>query len=121
MASSCTRGGSGWTLGNISSQKSGDTLAQAAQEGGGVSVPGDVQVTCGCGTEGRGYEGMGEMHWRLDQMTLEVFSNLNDLINLFSPRLRPASKTLLSLSGFWPRSLWPAVIEACPQLLCLLA
>ena len=35
-------------------KKSGKTLAQAAQGGGGVTVPGDVQETCGCGTEGHG-------------------------------------------------------------------
>ena len=31
-----------------------EALAQAAQGGGGVTIPGVVQETCGCGTEGRG-------------------------------------------------------------------
>ena len=43
MASSCTRGGSGWTLGKISSSKSGEILEQAAQGGGGVAIPGGIQ------------------------------------------------------------------------------
>jgi len=29
-------------------------VAQAAQGGGGVTVPGGVEEPCGCGTEGRG-------------------------------------------------------------------
>ena len=43
IASSCVRGGSGWILGNIHSQ-SEEAVAQAAQGGGGVTVPGGVQV-----------------------------------------------------------------------------
>ena len=31
-------------------RKSGQALAQAAQGGGGVAVPGGVQETCRCGT-----------------------------------------------------------------------
>jgi len=31
-------------------------VAQAAQGGGGVIVPGSVQEPCGCGTEGRALE-----------------------------------------------------------------
>jgi len=30
----------GWILGKISSQRSGEAVAQAAQEGGGITVPG---------------------------------------------------------------------------------
>ena len=40
---------SGWIPGF---SKSGEAVAQAAQGGGGVTVPGDVQEPCGCGTEG---------------------------------------------------------------------
>ena len=40
MASSCTRGGSGWRLGKVYSQKEWSALKQAAQGGGGVTVPG---------------------------------------------------------------------------------
>ena len=49
MASSCAQGGTGWMLGKVS----GDALAQAAQGGDGVTIPGGVQELCGCGTEGR--------------------------------------------------------------------
>ena len=34
--------------------KSGEAVAQAAQGGGGVTVPGGVPEPCGCGTEGHG-------------------------------------------------------------------
>ena len=54
MALSCARGGSGWILGKNYSQKSGEALAQTAQGGGGVTVPGGVQEKGGCGTGGRG-------------------------------------------------------------------
>ena len=54
MASSCTRRGSGWILGKISSPKSGDALEQAAQGGGRVTVPGSVQETFNRCTKGHG-------------------------------------------------------------------
>jgi len=44
---------SGWILGKTS-QKSSKAVAQAAQGGGGVTVPGGVPEPCGCGTEGHG-------------------------------------------------------------------
>ena len=50
MALSCTRGGSGWVLGKNTLK----ALVQAAQGGGGVTVPAGIQEKCGCGTEGRG-------------------------------------------------------------------
>ena len=53
MALSYTRGGSGWILGKILRKKD-EALAQAAQGGGGVTVPGGVQEPWRCGTEGRG-------------------------------------------------------------------
>ena len=34
----------------VGSQAPGQTLAQAAQGGGGVPIPGGVQKTCRCGT-----------------------------------------------------------------------
>jgi len=58
MASSCIRGGLDWILGKISLLKSGQTLDQAAQGGGGVIIPGGVQKTCRCGTAGHGLAGM---------------------------------------------------------------
>ena len=42
MDLSCTRGGSGWILRKILLRKSGQALAQAAQGGGGVTIPGGV-------------------------------------------------------------------------------
>ena len=53
MASICTRGGSGGILGKNSSPKE-QSLAQAAQGGGGVTVPGGVQELWGCGTDEHG-------------------------------------------------------------------
>ena len=42
--------------------KSGEAMAQAAQGGGGVTVPGGVPEPCGCGTEdvvsGHGGDGL---------------------------------------------------------------
>ena len=54
MTLGCSRGDSGWMIGNISSQRSSEAVAQAAQGGGGVTVPGGVPEPCGCGTEGHG-------------------------------------------------------------------
>jgi len=51
MALRCTRGGSGWSAGNVSSQKEGAAVAQTAQGGGEITVPGGVEEPCGCGTE----------------------------------------------------------------------
>ena len=43
-------------------RRSGAAVAQAAQEGGGVTVPGGVPELCGCGTEdvvsGHGEDGL---------------------------------------------------------------
>ena len=54
MASSCARGGSGWTLGNTTSLKGGQALEWAAQRGGGVTNPGGVQGMLGRCVEGHG-------------------------------------------------------------------
>ena len=51
MARSCSREGSGWILENIIFRKNGEVLAQAAQGGGGVTVPAGFQELCRCGTE----------------------------------------------------------------------
>ena len=53
MALSCAGGYSGWILGRNSSQ-SNNAVAQAAQGGGAVTIPGGVQELWRCGTEGRG-------------------------------------------------------------------
>ena len=41
-------------------RKSGEALEQAAQGGGGVTVPGGVQERWRCGTEGHELVGMGD-------------------------------------------------------------
>ena len=53
-------------------------LAQAAQGGGEVTVPGGVHEPWGCGTEGRGQQALVGVRGRLDYMILEVFSNLSN-------------------------------------------
>lgn len=50
MASSRAEGGAGWILRKTSSMKSSQALAQAALGRDGVTIPGSVQNTCGCGT-----------------------------------------------------------------------
>jgi len=54
MASSCTREGSGWTLGNTSSLKGWSGTGTFCQGGGGVTNPGGVQGTFGHCVEGHG-------------------------------------------------------------------
>jgi len=56
MALSCARGGSGWVCGKFLLRKSANALAQAAQGGGGVTVPGGVQAKGRRVTEGHGLE-----------------------------------------------------------------
>jgi len=58
----------------------GQALAQAAQGGGGVPIPGGVQKACGCGTWGHGLAGVVGLGGWLDSMISEVFSNLNDSV-----------------------------------------
>jgi len=58
----------------------GQAVAQAAQRGGGATVPEGVQETWRCGTEGRGLVGLVGMCWWLDLMILMVFSNLSNYI-----------------------------------------
>ena len=77
-------------------RRSGNALAQAAQGGGGVTVPGGVQETWRYGAEGRGLVGMVVMGWQLDQMILDVFSNLNYSLILWFCFLGPSSSLLLS-------------------------
>ena len=51
-------------------------LKQVVQRGGGVTVPGGVQETFRCCTEGHGL--VGTIAGQLDWMIFEVFSNLGD-------------------------------------------
>ena len=57
MAFSCTRGGLAWILEKIIIRKSDEMLEQAAQGGGGVTIPG-FQEKGRRGTEGHGLVGM---------------------------------------------------------------
>ena len=63
-------------------RKSGSALAQAAQGGGRVTIPGGVPEPWRCGTEGHGqwvwWDGLG-----LDLGTLEIISNLSDSMILW--------------------------------------
>jgi len=77
MASSCTRGDSGWLLEILLLCKSGQALKQVAQEGGGVTNPGIVQETFRCCTKGHGLVRNGG-GWRVGLDDLEVFSNRGD-------------------------------------------
>ena len=52
MALRHDRRGLGWILGIV--RKSSEAVAQAAQGGGAVTIPGGVQEPHGCGTERRG-------------------------------------------------------------------
>ena len=56
-------------------RKSDEAVTQAAQGSGGVTVPGGVQETCGCGTEGH------DQWARCDGLVL----GLSDLKDLFQP------------------------------------
>ena len=75
MASSCTSGGSGWILEIFLLRKGGAAVAQAAQGGGEVTIPGGVPEPCGCGTEGRGQWAGGD----------GLVVGLGDLRGLFQP------------------------------------
>jgi len=57
------RGGSGWILGNISSQKQRPCAGTAARGGDGVTVPGGVPEPWRCATEGCGHGGV-DWTWR---------------------------------------------------------
>ena len=57
-------------------QKSGQALEQAAHRGGGITLPGGVQETCRCCTEGRGLVGTIGDRWTV---------GLDDLGDLFQP------------------------------------
>ena len=71
-------------------RRSGAALAQAAQGGGGVTVPQGVQEPCGCGIEGHVLVGMVGSCWQLDWMISEVFSNLNNcMLNYKTNKLSP--------------------------------
>ena len=72
MASSCTRGDSGWMLGNTALQKSGQMLTQGSV---GVGGPGVVQGTFRC------IEGHDLVRTIGDWWTIA----LNDLVGLFQP------------------------------------
>ena len=57
-------------------------MAQAAQGGGGVTVPDGVPGLCGGGIEGRGQWAVLVIGGQLDWVILEVSFNLNDSVIL---------------------------------------
>jgi len=57
MTSNCTRGDSGWILGKTFSPKEWSCTEMGCPRSGGVTVPGDVQDTFRCCTEGHGLAG----------------------------------------------------------------
>ena len=61
MTSRCTKGGSGWISGKISSLKQWSGSGTAAQGGEGVTTPGGVPEPWRSGTEGHG--SAGEYWW----------------------------------------------------------
>lgn len=69
---------------NFFSEKSDQALDQAAEGSGGVTVSGSVRETWRCGAEGQVLVGMMVMDWRLELMVLEVFSNINNSMILWS-------------------------------------
>ena len=103
LPDSCFRGGSGWILGKSFSLKSGDALAQTAQGGGGVSLPGDVQELWRCGTEGCGLAGMVGMDWWLNLMILVVFCNLYESEGGMAPRDTTVSVSAVPAARWWTK------------------
>ena len=77
MALNFTSGGFGWVLRKLH-RKNDSALALAVPGGGGVAVPGGVQGTWRCCTEGCG-QWHGGMGWGWTWI-VEVFSSLNDSI-----------------------------------------
>lgn len=69
---------------NFFSEKSDQALDQAAEGSGGVTASGSVRETWRCGAEGQVLVGMMVMDWRLELMVLEVFSNINNSMILWS-------------------------------------
>lgn len=76
MASTSARGGSGLTLGGISSWKELLGIARDCPGRLGVLIPGGVQGTPGHGTQCSGLGNKVRMGHRLDSVVCEVFSNL---------------------------------------------
>lgn len=62
--------------------KSDEVLAQPAQGGGKVTVPGGVQETWRCGTEGHGQWAILVLGGWLDWVIIETVSGLYDSMNL---------------------------------------
>jgi len=73
MASSCSRGGSGWILGKASPK---EALAQSAQEDAGDTIPGGDQEPWKYGTEDHGLVANIGSRWMV---------GVNDLRGLFQP------------------------------------
>ena len=74
-ALSCTRGGSGWILGEISPPKSGAAVAQLHRE---VMESPSLKVSRSCGMWHWGLWAVGTVGWGMDVGMWELFSSLND-------------------------------------------
>lgn len=83
MALNCAGGGSGWTLGRISSLKVWWDIGTGCPGRCGDAIPGGVQQTCTFGILGHGFVGMVVISWWLDQVILVLFFNLNDSVILW--------------------------------------
>ncbi|KAL9826564.1 tectonic-like complex member MKS1 isoform 2-T2 [Geothlypis trichas] len=83
--SGCSRGGSGWTLGGISSHNGCQTLEGAVQGGDGVPISGGMQGRTGGGTQCSSLSEKVGIGHRLNSKILEVFSKLNDSLILWLP------------------------------------
>lgn len=77
IASRCARRGSGGTSGKIPSWKGLLGIGMGCL-GDGVTTPGGVHETTGCGTWSHSFVDKMVVSQRLGFIILEVFSNLND-------------------------------------------
>ena len=80
-----------------------EVLGQAAQGGGDVTIPGGVPELWGCGTEGRDSVSMVRVGQRLDLVTTEISSDLNDSMILSFSSMLSCHLTGVSLLSSLPR------------------
>lgn len=80
MASGCAGRDSGWILGKISSLEEGISIELDFKESGGVTNPGSVQKTSGCGVLQYGLVNMLVSKQRFNLMILDSFYKHNDAV-----------------------------------------
>ena len=114
MASSCSRGDSGWTLGKTSSLKEWSDARMAAQRGGGVTNSGDSQETFRRCTEGHGLVGNIGDRWMVGLDSLEGLFQPWWFYDSMKPRAAPTQvMRVYSGIGWRTSSMW-----CCTLLLC---